>query len=187
MRLNRRELRCFPFVGKLLAQPAGVTFASFFPMRLKVCWICSSVTRLKKGDCSSSTESPCRSVPSKTGSLVVLTKSARTMVSLSVRRLVSGASDSKARLPAGQPRRMWRRCRPARSAGTAEGGRSRGQWPDSTEDTPALLSRFSRCRSVRMSDGSLVTQAAIFLQALLMISSSLGGTSRIELGGGTGS
>ena len=39
---------------------------------------------LRKGDCSSCTESPCRSVPSKTASPVVFVKSASTMVSLSV-------------------------------------------------------------------------------------------------------
>src|SRR4029077_10538829 len=39
---------------------------------------------LKKGDCSSCTESPCRRVQSNTGSPVVLVNSARTMVSLSV-------------------------------------------------------------------------------------------------------
>ena len=41
----------------------------------------------KKGDCSSCTASPCRSVPSNTGSPVVFVKSARTMVSLSGQRV----------------------------------------------------------------------------------------------------
>ena len=42
---------------------------------------------LRKGDCSSCTASPWRSVPSKTGSPVVLAKSARTNTSLSVSSL----------------------------------------------------------------------------------------------------
>ena len=44
-----------------------------------------SETRLRKGDCSSCTASAWRSVPSNTGSPVVLVKSARTMVSLAAR------------------------------------------------------------------------------------------------------
>ena len=45
---------------------------------------CSSSIILRNGDCSSWIARPWRSVPSKTGSPVLLTKSARTIVSLSV-------------------------------------------------------------------------------------------------------
>src|ERR1035438_8218877 len=48
------------------------------------CCTCSSSMIFRKGDCSSCSESPCRSVPSNTVSPVVFVKSARTMVSLSV-------------------------------------------------------------------------------------------------------
>ena len=62
---------------------SGVSLASgFWPIICKVCWTCCSGTMLRKGDCSNCTDNPCRSVPSKTGSPVVLVKSARTMVSL---------------------------------------------------------------------------------------------------------
>ncbi len=47
-----------------------------------VCAMRSSEIRLRNGDCSSCAERPCLSVPSNTGSPVVLVKSARTMVSV---------------------------------------------------------------------------------------------------------
>ena len=53
-------------------------------IRASVCATRSSESKFRNGDCSSCADSPCRSVPSKTGSPVVLVKSARTMVSLSV-------------------------------------------------------------------------------------------------------
>src|ERR1700722_3456234 len=53
-------------------------------MRERVWAIFSSERRFRKGDCSSWEARPWRSAPSKTGSPVVLLKSARTMVSLSV-------------------------------------------------------------------------------------------------------
>ena len=63
----------------------GVSLASgFCPIICRVCWICWSGIMLRKGDCSSWTESPWRSVPSNTASPVVLVKSARMIVSLSV-------------------------------------------------------------------------------------------------------
>src|ERR1039457_605850 len=52
-------------------------------IRCSVCWIRSSGTTLRKGDCSSCTSNPWRSVPSNTGSPVLLMKSASTSVSLS--------------------------------------------------------------------------------------------------------
>ena len=55
-----------------------------WPISPNVFWIRWSETRLRKGDCSSCTANPWRSVPSNTGSPVVLAKSARTIVSLSV-------------------------------------------------------------------------------------------------------
>ena len=63
-----------------------------------VCAMRSSESKFKNGDCSNWDESPCRSVPSKTGSPVLLAKSARTMVSLSVGAWFA-ASGSKVRPP----------------------------------------------------------------------------------------
>ena len=64
---------------------SGVSRASAGrPIRPSAFWIRSSETRLRKGDCSSCIANPWRSVPSNTGSPVVLVKSARTIVSLSV-------------------------------------------------------------------------------------------------------
>ena len=54
------------------------------PISLSTCWMRSSEMRLRNGDCSSCTARPCLSVPSNTASPVVLLKSARTIVSLSV-------------------------------------------------------------------------------------------------------
>ena len=63
----------------------GVSRASEgWPISRRACWICWSEMMLRKGDCSSCTDSPCRSVPSKTVSPVVFVKSARTIVSLLV-------------------------------------------------------------------------------------------------------
>jgi hypothetical protein len=63
---------------------SGVSLTSgAFPMKCKVCWIVSSGTTLRNGDCSNSTDRPLRSVPSNTESQVVFVKSARTMLSLS--------------------------------------------------------------------------------------------------------
>jgi hypothetical protein len=63
----------------------GVSFASgFWTIISRLYWIRWSEIMLRNGDCSSCTESPCRSVPSNTGSRVAFVKSARTMVSLSV-------------------------------------------------------------------------------------------------------
>jgi hypothetical protein len=45
-------------------------------MNRKVCWMRCSEMTLRKGDCSSCTVSPWRSVPSKTTSPVVFVKSA---------------------------------------------------------------------------------------------------------------
>src|SRR6476660_3969924 len=56
------------------------------PIRRKASWILESGTRLRYGDCSSCTARACLSVPSKTGSPVVLTKSARRTPSFSVSR-----------------------------------------------------------------------------------------------------
>ena len=66
---------------------SGVSFAfeGCCPIMRRVCWTRSLETRLRKGDCSSCTESPWRIVPSKTGSPVVLEKSASTILCLSVR------------------------------------------------------------------------------------------------------
>jgi hypothetical protein len=56
---------------------AGVSLASAgWPMNRKVCWMRCSEMTLRKGDCSSCTVSPWRSVPSKTTSPVVFVKSA---------------------------------------------------------------------------------------------------------------
>ena len=52
------------------------------PINFNVSFTSRCDTRSRKGDCSSCTESPCLSVSSKTASLVLLSKSARTMVSL---------------------------------------------------------------------------------------------------------
>src|SRR5208282_4470101 len=57
-------------------------------IRARVCATRSSESKFRNGDCSNCADSPCRSVPSKTGSPVVLVYSARTMVSFSVRRCV---------------------------------------------------------------------------------------------------
>ncbi len=54
------------------------------PISPSTCWMRSSLTRLRNGDCSSCTVKPCRSVSLKTGSFVLLAKSARTILSRSV-------------------------------------------------------------------------------------------------------
>ena len=59
------------------------------PISFNVSFTLRSETRARKGDCSSCTESPCFSVSSNTLSPVLLSKSERTMVSLSVRRAVA--------------------------------------------------------------------------------------------------
>jgi len=66
--------------------------ASFCVSRASLSWVIKasvsaireSDTMLRNGDCSSCTASPCCSVPSKMESPVVLVKSAKTIVSLSV-------------------------------------------------------------------------------------------------------
>src|SRR5438445_5949817 len=57
-------------------------------IRANVCATRSSESKLRNSDCFHCADSPCRSVLSKTESLVVLANSARTMLSFSVRRLV---------------------------------------------------------------------------------------------------
>src|SRR4029077_1263229 len=54
------------------------------PMRRSASWIFESGTMFRYGDCSSCTASACFSVPSNTGSPVVLTKSASRIESFSV-------------------------------------------------------------------------------------------------------
>ena len=67
---------------------SGVSLASDgWPIICSVCWVCWSVIMLRKGDCSSCIDSPCRSVPSNTGSPAVFVKSASAMVS-SVRQRI---------------------------------------------------------------------------------------------------
>ena len=64
-------------------------------IRVSVCAMRSSESRLRNGDCSSCDDKPWRSVLSKIGSPVVLVNSARTMLSFSVRRGVERTRTKK--------------------------------------------------------------------------------------------
>ena len=78
-----------PVRWQISCEISGVSFASAgCPIRRKVRWMACSGTMLRKGDCSSCTVSPCRRVPPNTASPVLLTRSARTIVSLSVSGLL---------------------------------------------------------------------------------------------------
>ena len=144
--IHRAPRRCR--FGRRRPEPAaGVNRASAgCSISLSSCRIRSSETRLRNGDCRSCTASPCRSISSNTGSPVVLLKSARTMVSLSVSvtgvggrstRQPTAATTSTA-APTGTQRRPARTAPDRARRGSTRSGRS--------------ASRCSRCRSVRMSD-----------------------------------
>ena len=130
---------------------SGVSLASgFWSIIRKVCWICWSETRLRKGDCSSCTERPWRSVPSNTGSPVEFVKSARTMVSLSVRAWVL-VWERNNHPPHSQCDHQYRCARDRRPVnGFSRRRRSQPSFA-AAASVARIESRFSRCKSERMS------------------------------------
>ena len=71
-----------PIRSQMFRASSGVRRASAdCPIRPSACWILSSDTSFRNGDCSSCTDRPWRSVSSKTASPVVFLNSARTIVS----------------------------------------------------------------------------------------------------------
>ena len=107
-----------------------------------------SETRLRKGDCSNCTANPWRSVPSNTGSPVVLMKSARTIVSLSVsfgvawrRKIEVTCGDDRQHSGGGRSDHL-----------PALGMSVHGSAGCRRRRAPNSVSRFRRWRSVRISD-----------------------------------
>ena len=143
-------------------------------------WMRSSETRLRKGDCSSCTANPWRSVPSNTGSPVVFVKSARTIVSLSVslgvRWKVEVTCGSAA---AARPRQRNHHLPAFCDSGCGCGLRT-GCHPRRIRVPLQALQVGANFRSV------LVAQVAIFSRHLSMMRSSSAGKSGFRRTGGTG-
>ena len=134
------------------------------PMRRNVSRTRSSGKTFKNGDCSSAMARATFNPPSKTGSPVVLVKSARTMVSCAVRaRPPRGKTSDAATATTG---RRWRRPR-RRSATIATAGRvPRRAAPDESADVARLWRQ--RRRSEGAAAGMML--ASLFLPLPLFCS-----------------
>ena len=156
-----------------------VSRSSFgFDINESVCAIRTSESRFKNGDWSSCDESPCRNVPSNTTSPVVLSKSATTTVSFSVR--VETFLERQKRPPAS---------RAARTTAAAVSCQD-FRLPDFDDSgaAPAVdsLPRFTVSRSARISAADWYRWSRSLSSALRMMGSSSGGTTEVTSLTGTG-